>query len=341
MEIFISSKQNLQTYILKMNNKEESQCIMSGYRRFIAYVYEYTYGKKGNGKGFIRVEAKDGLCRMDFKLTGICSQEYVPARVYGYVRERGECIAILLGECDLAGSSVQFTLEIPQINIRDSSYGLGDIKGLVILCRSGETYGSGWDEEPIQPDAIRFPKEADTDMPIKESEEEKTDMQSEIGEPEIIPIIQEENIETEQEQPAEEISTQQEIISEEEVDIKPKEKQSVLEVEITETEEFMPFSDGSVLECKRITPMDYQLLANEDRGLLNNQFLRHGFSQYGHLLLGIRQEDNRYILGVPGVYERQEALMAGMLGFPYFKETGERQPDGKLRGYWYRVVHTK
>ena len=35
---------------------------MSGYRRFIAYVYEYTYGKKGNGKGFIRVEAKDGLC---------------------------------------------------------------------------------------------------------------------------------------------------------------------------------------------------------------------------------------------------------------------------------------
>ena len=46
-----------------------------------------------------------------------------------------------------------------------TSYGLGDIKGLVILCRSGETYGSGWDEEPIQPDAIRFPKEADTDMP--------------------------------------------------------------------------------------------------------------------------------------------------------------------------------
>ena len=115
----------------------------------------------------------------------------------------------------------------------------------------------------------------------------------------------------------------------------------VPEAEITETEEFMPFPDGSVLECKRITPMDDQLLANEDRGLLNNQFLRHGFSQYGHLLLGIRQEDNKHILGVPGVYERQEALMAGMLGFPYFKETGERQPDGKLQGYWYRVVNTK
>ena len=281
---------------------------MSGYRRFIAYVYEYTYGKKGNGKGFIRVEAKEGICRMDYRLTGICSQEYVPAGIYGYVRERGECIAIFLGECDLAGSSVQFTLEIPQINIGGSSYGLGDIKGLVILCRSGETYGSGWDDQPIQLDTIHFPNDTDEDVPIQDTVEE-TDIQPEIGETAIFPEIMEENLD--------------------------------VEAEITETEEFMPFSDGSVLECKRITPMDYQLLENQDRGLLNNQFLRHGFTQYGHLLLGVRQEDNKHILGVPGIYERQEALMAGMLGFPYFKETGERQSDGKLCGYWYRVVDTK
>ena len=313
---------------------------MSGYRRFIAYVYEYTYGKKGNGKGFIRVEAKDGLCRMEYKLTGICSEEYIPARIYGYVRDGGECIAILLGECDLAGSSVQFTLEIPQINIGGTPYGLGDIKGLVILCRSGETYGSGWDDQPIQLDAIRFPKE-NIDMPIQEREEEKTDMQAEVVEQEKAPIIQEENEETEQELPLDEAQTQRETVSEEETDAEPKDAEPALETEMAETEEFMPFSDGSVLECKRITPMDYQLLANQDRGLLNNQFLRHGFSQYGHLLLGMKQEDNKHILGVPGIYERQEALMAGMLGFPYFKETGERQADGKLRGYWYRVVNTK
>lgn len=280
---------------------------MSGYRRFIAYVYEYTDGKKGNGKGFIRVEAKDGLCRMDYKLTGICSREYVPAHIYGYVREKGKCMAILLGECDLAGNSVQFTLEIPQINIGNSPYGLGDIKGLVILCQSGETYGSGWDDQPIQLDAIHFPKEGTS---IQEEPEEEEAMQS--------PVIIEKSVEVEQEPPSEEF-----------------------EAEITETEEFMPFSDGSILECKRMTPMDFQLLANQDRGLLNNQFLRHGFTQYGHLLLGVRQEDNKHILGVPGTYERQEALMAGMLGFPYFKETGERQADGKLYGYWYRVVDTK
>lgn len=294
----------MHTYILRID-KEEGKDIMSGYRRFIAYVYEYTYGKKGNGKGFIRVEVKEGICRMDYRLTGLCSQEYAPARIYGYVRENQECAAILLGECDLAGDNVQFTLEIPQINIGGSPYGFGDIKGLVILCRSGEVYGSGWDDQPIQLDSIHFPGEEDTDVPIQETTEEETAEEETVT----FPVTMEENLDT--------------------------------EAEITETEEFMPFSDGSVLECKRITPMDYQLLSNQDRGLLNNQFLRHGFTQYGHLLLGMRQEDNKYILGVPGIYERQEALMAGMLGFPYFKETGERQSDGKLRGYWYRVVDTK
>ncbi len=288
---------------------------MTGYRRFIAYVYEYTHGKKGNGKGFIRVEAKDGICRMDYKLTGICSREYVPARIYGYIREQEECIAILLGECDLAGNSVQFTLELPQNNIENSSYGLGDIKGLVILSQTGETYGSGWDDQPIQLDTIRFPEKIERSQSIQEKEKEEPEVKMEVTSEKI----------------SQEISNQEE--SQEEV--------IVVDTKMQETEKFMPFSDGSVLECQRITPEDYELLDNKERGLLNNQFLRHGFSQYGHLLLGVREEDKKHILGVPGVYERQEALMAGMLGFPYFKETGEKQSDGKPQGYWYRVVDTK
>ena len=32
---------------------------MPGYRRFIAYVYEYVQGKKGDGKGFIKSQKRD------------------------------------------------------------------------------------------------------------------------------------------------------------------------------------------------------------------------------------------------------------------------------------------
>ena len=36
---------------------------MSGYRRFIAYVYEYLNGKKSGNCGFIKVEVRDQQCQ--------------------------------------------------------------------------------------------------------------------------------------------------------------------------------------------------------------------------------------------------------------------------------------
>ena len=61
---------------------------MSGYRRFVAYVYEYEGRKKGNGKGFVKVEVRDGVCRMQFRLSGVYGQETLPCEIYGYVREK-------------------------------------------------------------------------------------------------------------------------------------------------------------------------------------------------------------------------------------------------------------
>ena len=37
---------------------------MSGYRRFVAYVYEYLKGKKENNCGFIKVEEREQQCRI-------------------------------------------------------------------------------------------------------------------------------------------------------------------------------------------------------------------------------------------------------------------------------------
>ena len=70
---------------------------MPGYRRFIAYVYEYVQGKKGDGKGFIKVEARNGICRMSFKLRGIQGRDSAEVRAYGYVREGNSARGIFLG----------------------------------------------------------------------------------------------------------------------------------------------------------------------------------------------------------------------------------------------------
>ena len=69
---------------------------MADYRRFIAYVYEYTQGKKGSGRGFIKVEARNGVCRMNFKLEGISGRGEVPTQVYGYVREKSDRSHVVL-----------------------------------------------------------------------------------------------------------------------------------------------------------------------------------------------------------------------------------------------------
>ena len=95
---------------------------MPGYRRFIAYVYEYLQGKKGDGKGFIKVEARNGICRMNFKLEGIPGRDSVKAKAYGYVREGKICRGVLLGQGELAGNQAQFELEMREDHMGDSSY---------------------------------------------------------------------------------------------------------------------------------------------------------------------------------------------------------------------------
>ncbi len=104
---------------------------------------------------------------------------------------------------------------------------------------------------------------------------------------------------------------------------------------------FAPFSDGEIVECRQITPAELRILSRRDRGLMNNNFLRHGYYRYHYLLLGRRRDDGRYILGVPGVYDRQECLMAGMFGFPNFKAAKTQgKPSMPRFGYWFRLIDT-
>ena len=43
---------------------------MSEYRHFIAYMYEYEDGKKTKNAGFVKVNMRNGICRMQLKIRG-------------------------------------------------------------------------------------------------------------------------------------------------------------------------------------------------------------------------------------------------------------------------------
>lgn len=395
---------------------------MPGYRRFIAYVYEYVQGKKGDGKGFIKVEVRNGICRMSFKLRGIQGRDSVEARAYGYVREGNSARGVFLGKGDLAGSQAEFDLEMGEEQIGGSSYSLGDLGGLLILGENGEIYASGWDEQPVRPDMIILPsvqeeQEETAEFPDYEDREETSDTVQVFPEEEGVEdtepgpgAVPEESERENSEKPGRkngempeksereiggmperpagqigempeksgsqigetperpgsgmgempgksgsenwEISGEPESEYQEEPQADPEYEEKsrhtvrIADEAVMESQSaapkklFIPFSDEEITDCQKVTPADLRILGRRDRGLMNNNFLRYGVKNYGHLLIGKRKEDGRYILGVPGIYERQESLMANMFGFPYFKEcTGSRERRGRF-GYWYRLIDT-
>lgn len=100
---------------------------------------------------------------------------------------------------------------------------------------------------------------------------------------------------------------------------------------------FCPFADGDLFQCWKIHPQDLVHFPRRQCGLRNNRFLQYGYYNFGHLLL-CRRQNGKYILGVPGSYDQQEQFMAGMFGFPSFKESPLiKVPKGK-GGYWYRSI---
>ena len=538
---------------------------MSGYRRFIAYVYEYQQGRKGAGKGFIKVEAKNSVCRIRYKLAGIFGKGEGTAEVIGYVREGDRCRGVRLGRWTSAGSSAEFEQELDEENLNGSGYSLNDLCGLLLLTDMGEVYGSGWDDRPLNPGEIQLPRQEEEGRSVRqempEREQENADRaQEEIRQeremPERDQAMPEQNREMMREHPGQnqaalqrdrsmpgsesgfqsepdtgsergfrsepqagteqgfrpepetgtergfqsepetgieqgfrsepqtgteqgfqpepetrsergfrpesETETEQGFRSEPETgseqrfqpepetgaeqrfqsdaqrrpeqgfqsvpetrrviprqgptiprgsqnapgqnpfltgpeqsfrsmpgqqrntdseretagrtaeereqeirEIEEEEMEAAPPIEMNEPEQRtlpgpedageerlrgqsaacaqrqMPlFGDEETVRYMQIQMKDLCCLGRRDRGLANNNFLRRGASRYGYLLLGQRKADGTFFLGVPGVYERQECLMANLCGFPYFREACRCGRNQGRFGYWYRFLDT-
>lgn len=66
--------------------------------------------------------------------------------------------------------------------------------------------------------------------------------------------------------------------------------------------------------------------------LCNNRFLVHGFFNYGYLVLKKASEADgeKTYLGVPGVYEKPEMVMATLFGFPEFQTLPKEISSAKM-----------
>lgn len=123
---------------------------MAGYRRFIAYVYEYRKGKKSGNCGFIKVEVREERCSIEVHLhcEGITPQ--TECKVFGFVRKDGLINGILLGSCETQDDIVECLIETDSMNMAESGVALGKMGGMIFLTESGGFFGTEWDDQPIR-----------------------------------------------------------------------------------------------------------------------------------------------------------------------------------------------
>ena len=329
---------------------------MTGYRRFIAYVYEYRKGKKENNCGFIKVEVRNSICTIELHLQveGLAAKE--ACRVFCFLRKEDLMKGVLIGTCMTQTDRIECLIETEALNMGNSQTPLGKMGGMVILTESGGFFGTEWDDQAIRPENF---KEMKANKETKASEAP----QPEAPQPE---ATQSETIQPEaskQELPQMEINTQNisEAVKEKE-NIKPlelvtpesgsgnieaSEETELIRMQSISTQPekqslpfgqpFCPFADNDLSQCWKIHPQDLTHFPRRQCGLRNNRFLQYGYYNFGHILL-CRCQNGKYILGVPGSYDQQEQFMAGMFGFSCFKESPLIKASKGKGGYWYRSI---
>lgn len=317
---------------------------MAGMKRFVTYIYSYEEKKKAGNTGFAKIEIRGDECRLEIHLREVYTKQGA-CRVYLFREVDGTIEGVSLGEMQLRNGAGDFGVAFRISKIRNTPFHFNDFEGIFLLGEDGRIFMSRWKEgAPLQVCAECF----------HEWEEEKAKTAVEE------PVNAEAAAETVQEQKAAEAADSR---KPEDVPAKaasstvihfPKTEENVTVTELPVRNIFprydweeiwkqlvanhpvsTPFSDRGIV-CAKIELKDIRELPKRYWYLGNNSFLLHGFFNYHYLVIGKieEEEESRWFIGVPGIYQNQERVMAIIFGFPEFLP----EPEENRFGYWYRFI---
>ena len=239
---------------------------MAEYRRFVAYVYEYQKEKKGSNCGFVKIEVRGEICRIELHLQCPGLMPESTCSVYGFVRNRGLLDGILLGGCVTGEGKVECILEISAGDMGDSGKSLDEMGGMIFVTEQGGFFGTEWDDRMIRPGNFRVVEKKMIPETQPDLSETERSSEEEIAESKTEAPEQDRDDRTEQaENVQKEETTQQELHS-----------QSVQESDSSDlvSEEMLhehdkphpscplpgtpcdAFSDGELSDCRKISPQD-------------------------------------------------------------------------------------
>lgn len=289
---------------------------MAGMKRFVTYIYVYEEKKKGNNIGFAKIEIRGEDCRVEIHLRGVYTKQSL-CTVYVFHERAGEIEGIRIGNMRLVNGNADFGTIVKAKHIGGSHFDMDDMEGIFLLTEDGEIFMSRWKEgNSLVVCRENFREWAKTDkIEVAVAEEQSKEAKS-------VEDTEEKNVETMQvtELPLKNLFPQYAWVD-------------VWESLKANHPVCQPFEDKEV-ECVQIELKNLRELPKRYWYLGNNSFLLHGFFNYQYLVVG-RTGEERYFIGVPGIYQRQERVMAAIFGFPEFlsvKQEHEQEIADKREG---------
>ena len=292
---------------------------MAGMKRVFTYIYAYENTKKAGNTGFARIELRGEECRLEIHLRGVYAAQ-THCKIYLFRKQGSGIEGSLIGEMDVRNGAGDFSVIMKTAHISTSLLSFFEMEGIFLCSEDGRIFMSRWTEgEPLTVDMEHF----------IEWKAEQT----------------EENIYAEEKQQENKIQTAQ-FDRESDNELRATELparnffpqyqwKDIWEQFLKSHPASMPFSEKNIT-CIKIELKDIRELPRKYWYLGNNSFLLHGFFNYRYLVLGKIEEDNedKWFLGVPGIYQNQERVMAIIFGFPEFMP---EQVENRF-GCWYRFI---
>ena len=337
---------------------------MAGMKRFVTYIYAYEEEKKGSNVGFARIEIRGQDARIEIHLRGVYAAS-ATCRVYLFQREAAGgkeatgVTGVLVGEMKLANGSGNGAVVLKGGRVGASPYGITEMEGLFFVIGEERILMSRWREGAPFTVGLSGFREWQPEEPKEKAAEKgaaaETVAQKEVRE--AAAAQSEQNSRMAVKGMAQDVPSGSGM----ETAAAGEETEAIHATELPMRNLFPEYDWNAVWEelcrehkpaalfeewdtqCIQLELKDLRSLPKKYWYLGNNSFLLHGFFNYRYLVLG-RTAEERWFLGVPGVYQRQERVMAAIFGFPEFFAAGPGGERGEGRepvnhfGCWVRYI---
>lgn len=283
---------------------------MSNYRRFITYLFQYENGEKQRQCGHARIEQRQNQGKIDFYIKD-CGADMGELMPY-FFAQQGQ-VRLPIGKLNVKNNSAEGAFRFECTRMGDTRHHFSEMQGLVIPLGNNRMIISQWEEEAFSWSALQGQEQNNKSEPdnVAQNHVEQNTLLNAAEIPQDTSVVQQQTTSLAQ----------------------------ALELQLRALRpKHYPFQGNLEDWATQAQLRDIKLLPRDYWKLANNSFVLRGYFNYGSILIGYMESEKRFFIGIPGIFQKQERVIAGLFGFNRFR--GQRSAEGKPGdfGYWYQLL---